>query len=109
MQQSSPPDLKIILLGNKNDRLRQREVSLEEGRDWANSKGFFFMEVSAKTNQDDCVTVGFNELIRDILKSMEPSKKEEVKELERMRVGSLHQVTLNKQQVAKKPQTGCCK
>ena len=63
---SAPEDMKIILLGNKNDLIENREVSLEEAKTWAEERGYFFMEVSAKLNKDDCVNKAIIELIKSI-------------------------------------------
>ena len=70
MTSSAPADMKIVLLGNKNDLLEQREISQEEGREWAEGNGFFFMEVSAKENKDECVAIAFDELLKEIKNDM---------------------------------------
>lgn len=51
-------------------------MSVEEAKEWANKKNFFFMEVSAKENKDDCVGKGFMELFKEILKEMEGERVE---------------------------------
>lgn len=48
-------------------------MSTEEGKSWASKKGFFFMEVSAKTNKDKCVDVAFMELFKEIYLNMDES------------------------------------
>ena len=55
-------DVKTILIGNKIDLLEDRMVTVQEGEDWAKSKGFYFMEVSAKTNENLCVNGAIEEL-----------------------------------------------
>ena len=46
---NSDENVKLILIGNKNDLNDKREVSFEEGQEFAKSKGFnFFFETSAK-------------------------------------------------------------
>jgi len=39
----------LILLGNKSD-LENREVSYEEGKEFADENGLIFLETSAKNN-----------------------------------------------------------
>ena len=39
-----------FLIGNKNDLINQREVSQDEGENFAKKNGFFFLECSAKNN-----------------------------------------------------------
>ncbi len=60
------PDISIILLGNKADLLDQREVPEEEAKSYAEQNGFFYMEVSAKTNADECVNLAFDQLLGEI-------------------------------------------
>lgn len=52
------PNVSIILVGNKNDLESQREVSVEEGIEFAEKNGLAFFETSAKTaqNVDNCFT-----------------------------------------------------
>ena len=47
-------------MGNKNDLVREKEVSTEEGSEFAKANNLYFMEVSAKTNSEDCVVKAFN-------------------------------------------------
>jgi len=50
-RQYSNPDMVIMLVGNKCD-LDRREVSYEEGADFARENGLVFQETSAKTAQN---------------------------------------------------------
>ena len=43
-------DMVVVLVGNKSDLSESREVSLEEGRNLAETEGLFFMETSALQN-----------------------------------------------------------
>mmetsp|Transcript_64418 Transcript_64418/g.119803 ORF Transcript_64418/g.119803 Transcript_64418/m.119803 type:complete len:207 (+) Transcript_64418:95-715(+) len=47
-RENAQPNLVIMLIGNKSD-LEHREVSFEEGQEYAAQNGLFFMETSAKT------------------------------------------------------------
>lgn len=60
------PNVSIVLVGNKIDLEEKREVSTEEGIEFAEKNGLAFFETSAKTahNVDQC----FNNLIDQINK-----------------------------------------
>ncbi|NXG68814.1 RAB17 protein, partial [Baryphthengus martii] len=45
-----PDEIVIALVGNKTDLATEREVSTEEGGEFARTKGLLFMETSAKSN-----------------------------------------------------------
>ncbi|NXH23374.1 RAB17 protein, partial [Bucco capensis] len=45
-----PNEIVIALVGNKTDLAAEREVTTEEGEDFARTKGLLFMETSAKSN-----------------------------------------------------------
>ena len=50
---NNSPDTKLVLVGNKLDLENQREVSFEEGKNFANDYGFIdFFETSAKTGEN---------------------------------------------------------
>ena len=59
-------DISIILLGNKADLEEKREVAMEEAKAYAEASGFYYMEVSAKSNFNDCVTLAFDQLLGEI-------------------------------------------
>eukprot|EP00928_Gymnodinium_smaydae_P031158 TRINITY_DN22960_c0_g1_i1.p1 TRINITY_DN22960_c0_g1~~TRINITY_DN22960_c0_g1_i1.p1 ORF type:complete len:364 (+),score=51.84 TRINITY_DN22960_c0_g1_i1:106-1197(+) len=46
---NADPELVIMLVGNKNDRQSERQVSMEEGQAYANQHGLSFLETSAVT------------------------------------------------------------
>lgn len=48
-----------ILIGNKCDRESQRKISREQGENYAKEKGFFFMETSAKKDENVEKIFGF--------------------------------------------------
>lgn len=58
-----PNNIKILIIGNKND-LPDREISLEEGKLFANQLGALFMEVSALHNYNICEAIEL--LVNDI-------------------------------------------
>ena len=50
---NNSPDTKLILVGNKMDRINERKVKFEEGENYAKSNGFEdFFETSAKTGEN---------------------------------------------------------
>lgn len=56
-------DLIAILIGNKIDLEEERQVTGEAGEAFAKENKVFFMEVSALSNADECVSKAFNLLI----------------------------------------------
>ncbi|NXO39231.1 RAB17 protein, partial [Locustella ochotensis] len=45
-----PSEIVIALVGNKTDLAAEREVTMEDGEEFARTKGLLFMETSAKSN-----------------------------------------------------------
>ena len=107
MTSSAPADMKIILLGNKVDLLEKREVSTEEGKEWAEGNGFFFMEVSAKENQDNCVNIAFSELLKEVKADMKGEKEAENIRSTNMRDEQLIKVERNHGSIIEKKKK-CC-
>ena len=58
-----------LLIGNKCDLESKREVSFQEGKEFAEKNGMKFIETSAKTNQK--VSEAFESFVDDIIRSME--------------------------------------
>jgi len=58
-RQNADPDLVITLVGNKSDKLAERQVSYEEGVAFARRNGLHFLETSAVTGHmvDEAFTV----------------------------------------------------
>ncbi|NWI61334.1 RAB17 protein, partial [Calyptomena viridis] len=61
-----PDEIVIALVGNKTDLAAEREVTTEEGEEFARTKGLLFMETSAKSNHQvhDIFTAIVQELLR---------------------------------------------
>ena len=57
----------ILLIGNKIDLDQDRKVSKEEGKKFAQDHKLFFMEASAKSNQDNCVNKAFEIIVNEII------------------------------------------
>jgi len=60
---------KKLVVGNKSDQKGRRRISYEEGANWAERRGFLFLETSAKSNEG--VENAFYNLVDRILQ--EPS------------------------------------
>ena len=61
----------VFLVGNKLDYKRQREVSVEEGIEFAESHGFHFYETSCKTNEN--VQIVLQNLVEETVRRKELS------------------------------------
>ena len=70
------PTVPILLIGNKNDLIDERKVSTAEAKDFAEKRGLFYVETSAKTNEEDCVSKAFEQLIGDILRKLNEEERE---------------------------------
>ena len=57
-----------ILVGNKNDLEKNRKVTFEKGKEFANLHGMKFFETSAKENRN--VEEAFKEMTKDIINSL---------------------------------------
>ncbi|XP_069440644.1 ras-related protein Rab-17 isoform X1 [Ovis canadensis] len=64
-----PGEAVVMLVGNKTDLEEEREVTFEEGKEFAESKGLLFMETSAKRNYQ--VAEVFNAVARELLRREE--------------------------------------
>tara|TARA_B000000557_G_C20811995_1_gene460643 strand:- start:2483 stop:3088 length:606 start_codon:yes stop_codon:yes gene_type:complete len=64
LQNSDTLNLTIAIAANKCDREHQRVVSYDEGKDYADSEGLFYIETSAKTNKN--ITELFEQLANSI-------------------------------------------
>uniref|UniRef100_A0A8C9N056 RAB17, member RAS onco family n=1 Tax=Serinus canaria TaxID=9135 RepID=A0A8C9N056_SERCA len=61
-----PDEIVIALVGNKTDLAAEREVTTEEGEDFARTKGLLFMETSAKSNHQ--VNDVFMAIVQELLR-----------------------------------------
>ena len=98
--------VKVMIIGNKRDLMINRQVSEEEATTWAKEKGYFYMEVSAKTNEGGCVNKAVEALVRDVLKDMKQEDLDLLKKEAELKVSTLRDVQSARQQV--KEQKKCC-
>nr|XP_025621368.1 ras-related protein RABF1 isoform X1 [Arachis hypogaea] len=61
LQKHGSPEIVLALVGNKADLHEKREVAVQDGIDYAEKNGMFFIETSAKTADN------INELFEDII------------------------------------------
>jgi small GTP-binding protein len=104
-------DVSIILLGNKADMSEKREVALEEAVTFAESNGFYYMEVSAKSNDNDCVTLAFDQLLAEIHSKMMKKHKENknpVESFSTYRKNSKIDITTGLESERALGKKGCC-
>ncbi|NXI36268.1 RAB17 protein, partial [Galbula dea] len=74
-----PDEIVIALVGNKMDLASEREVTTEEGEEFARTKGLLFMETSAKSNHqvnDIFMAIAQELLQREQKKASPPSSSE---------------------------------
>lgn len=72
IQQHASPGVARMLIGNKCDMESERQVSFQEGKDYADSLGIPFLETSAKNKIN--IEASFKELTAVILPTAEPKK-----------------------------------
>ena len=59
-------NVKIFLFGNKIDLKDTRKVTIEEGQAFAAEHGLHFIEVSALTNENDCIAKALGMISKEI-------------------------------------------
>uniref|UniRef100_A0A667HA98 RAB17, member RAS onco family n=1 Tax=Lynx canadensis TaxID=61383 RepID=A0A667HA98_LYNCA len=73
LEREAPPgEVVVMLVGNKTDVGERREVTFQEGKEFAESKKLLFMEASAKLNHQ--VTEVFSTIARELLQREDRKK-----------------------------------
>ena len=110
LRSNSAPKTKILLLGNKKDLEEDRQVSTEEGESFAKKKGCFFMEVSAKDDDDKSVSKAFNILLEEMVENQDElyESTRETRETGKLRQLALKEASQNKSYPYKKKKK-CCR
>ena len=103
----SDPDIVIMIVGNKVDLAKQRQVMAEEGEKLAKRKGAYFMEVSGKTNAGKCVNKAFDTILNEVVKKQEDyvmQQNESEEDSIKSKVLTLHKTSINEEEA-----NSCCK
>ena len=72
IEKNSSKDVYKLLIGNKNDLEDKRQVTFDEGKEFASINGMEFFETSAKTAYK--VQDAFELLTKDIIKTVSKDK-----------------------------------
>ena len=76
----------IMIIGNKSDvENEKRKITYEEGKKYAEEKGYHFYETSAKNNLN--ITEAFNDIFEQLYKAFEPEITGEKQISQGMKVG----------------------
>lgn len=104
IRSNSQHEVKILLVGNKIDLKENRQVTTEEGTEYAKNNGLFFWETSGKTNEENCVFQALDLLIDECRKDMVKSElREEGEQFDRLK-----RETLKVKMKNRKKDSGCC-
>lgn len=101
LKQYADPDITAIMMGNKSDLNEERQVTTDEAAEFAKKEGLYFMEVSALTNENNCVGRAFDLLIEEIVKKLE-------KEQQALPSASQTGQSINLNDKGKGEKKGCC-
>lgn len=86
VESQSTEKLVFLLIGNKSDLVKDREVKIEDGVKFARDHGMRFMEVSALSNEGNCVGEAFQIVVADILEGLGGREVDKVESLRVERV-----------------------
>ncbi len=89
LRENGEKNIQIVVLGNKCDLEHERQVTKEDAKKYAEGRGLYYMETSAKTNEHDCVGHAFNILIEEIIEKLEAEKSKVEGDLTSMKARTL--------------------
>ncbi len=99
---------KIMLIGNKNDLETERQVSADEGKLFAESKGMFFWETSAKVNSDRGVNKAIESIVHECIKeTLRLEMNNETVQIENIRKKTAKSIDMKPKKVESR-EGGCC-
>jgi len=64
-------NVKVVIVGNKNDLTEERQVLTVDGQKLAKKRGFYFFETSAKVDEQNTVHKAFTRVIEEIITSLQ--------------------------------------
>ena len=64
-------NVKVVIVGNKNDLTEERQVQTVDGQKLAKKRGFYFFETSAKVDEKSTVHEAFTRVIEEIITSLQ--------------------------------------
>ena len=84
IEKNSSKDVYKLLIGNKNDLEEKRQITYDEGKEFASINGMEFFETSAKTSYkvQEAFELPTKDIIRIVSKDKNLNKKEKVIKLE---------------------------
>jgi len=89
VKENSSKNIKIILIGNKIDLEDKREVTFQEGEEFAKKNDLFFLETSAKNFIN--INESFNKLTEEIYQNIEVLEDEE-KSKNSIKIDDIHSI-----------------
>ena len=108
LRNSGGENVKVVIIGNKNDLFEQRQVSDQEAKKFADEKSYFYMEVSAKTNDQNCVGVAVNALIDEITKDLNDEELAKMIKESELLASVYNDIQANRTPVGNENKKKCC-
>ena len=103
VKDNASKDITIILIGNKNDLEKERQISYEEGESFAKENGLLFLETSAKTSQN--IVEAFNLSALQILNNIQRTGDEQMPS--NIKINNEKEIN-QKKNIDKQNKKGCC-
>ncbi len=108
-QSNTGEQIDFLLIGNKTDLEKDRQISTQEGERLAKAHGMLFMEVSALSNADDCVNKAFDLLVNQIVeRTLHKSSLAEEEEIAMLKAENLYSARIIKKRESVTKGSSCC-